>query len=577
MLKFHKLIILFIFIFSIQEKGNAQAPNYIWAKSMGGIGSAAIGKDITIDSLGNVYTTGYYVGTVDFDPGFGSFNLTSSSWPNYDIFISKLDASGNFIWAKSMGGTDEDVAYSIITDDSGYVYTTGSFKGTSDFDPGLDTFNLSSTGTYHNAYVSKLDALGNFVWAKVLSSTGFIFSTSIALDIAGNVYTTGGFGGSASSVNDLDPGLGLYSLTSAGSYDIFISKLDTSGDFVWAKSMGGNYSDVANSIAIDASGSIYTTGGFSSLPGDFDPGPGTFNLSITAGGDNIFISKLDSSGNFIWAKNMGGTAEEHGTCIAIDGLGNVYTTGKFYGTADFDPNSGTFNLSSVAWSDDIFISKLDSLGNFGWAKQIGGTSDDIAYAIAVDTYDNVYITGSFESTVDFDPNAGTYNFTADSLFDMFITKLDNSGNFVWANVAGGTNVDFSYSLALNVFDEVHLTGYFGGSNISFGSTTLTNTGSVEMFITKLGNILTGIEDQEANNSISLYPNPATDIFTVSFEKNIKKIELSILDITGKIIYSTTESNTQQIEVDTKEFSSGIYFVQITSSDFVETRKLVVAK
>ncbi|HLG33517.1 MAG TPA: hypothetical protein VI757_01445, partial [Bacteroidia bacterium] len=308
--------------------------------------------------------------------------------------------SPNWQWAKGIGGTGGDFGGAIAIDASGNVYTTGSFNGTVDFDPGAGIFNLTGGGTF----ISKLDSTGNFIWAKAIVGTTNYYGGSIAIDPAGsgNVYTTGDFVGTA----DFDPGAGIFNLTAAGGRDFFISKLDSSGNFVWAKAMGGTSDDGGHSIAIDPSGSgtVYTTGIFEGTA-DFDPGAGVFNLT-SAGWRDIFISKLDSSGNFVWAKAMGGTGDNQGRSIAIDpaGSGDVYTTGFFYGTADFDPGAGTFNLTSAAASADIFISKLDSSGNFVWAKQIGGTgsSGGASYSIAIDASGYVYTSGGFLGTVDFD-------------------------------------------------------------------------------------------------------------------------------------------------------------------------------
>ena len=171
------------------------------------------------------------------------------------------------------------------------------------------------------------------------------------MDHQGNVYTTGYFEGSV----DFDPGIGTNLLTSAGLIDIFVLKLDTSGNFQWAKSMGGNSNDAGCSIALDGSGNVYTTGYFLATA-DFDPGPGTTNIT-SAGLTDIFISKLDAAGNFIWVKGIGGTYTDRAQSIAVDNLDNIYTTGFFCETADFDPGEGTSTLTS-AGLDDIFVLKL---------------------------------------------------------------------------------------------------------------------------------------------------------------------------------------------------------------------------
>ena len=387
--------------------------------SVFGGSSSDFGSSIAVDSSGNIYTTGYFQGTGDFDPGAGTTNLTSAG--GYDVFVSKLDSSGNFVWAKSFGGSANESGQSIEVDSSGNVYTTGYFQDTVDFDPGAGTTNLTSAGGY-DAFVSKLDSSGDFVWAKIFSgSTYQEIGYAIAVDSSGNVYTTGYFWGTV----DFDPGAGTTNLTSAGSNDVFVSKLDSSGNFVWAQSFGGSALDIGFSIAIDSSGNVYTLGVFRDTA-DFDPGAGTTNLT-SAGINDLFVSKLNSSGALLWVKGFGGSSSESGQSIEVDSSGNVYTTGYFEGTVDFDPGAGTTNLTSVG-SNDGFISKLDSSGNFVWAKSIGGSSGDSVRSIAVDSSGNVYTTGSFQDTVDFDPGAGTTNLTSGGLADVFILRLSSADN-----------------------------------------------------------------------------------------------------------------------------------------------------
>ncbi len=491
--KLHVIKLLYILAF-LSSHANSQ--NFVWAKQLGGT-DYDHGRSIAVDAAGNVYTTGEFRGTADFDPGAGIFNLSSPG--HYDIFISKTDASGNFLWAKQMGGSTDDMGYSIATDAGGNVYTTGIFSGTADFDPGTGTFNMTSGGAYA-IFVSKLDAAGNFVWAKKLGGTSdYDQSRSIAVDASGNVYITGDFYGTT----DFDPGPAVFDLTSAYdlSPDVFISKLDASGNFVWAKQLGGLYNDDAYAITVDGNGNVYTTGNFYGTA-DFDPGLGIFNMTPIDDANyknyDIFISKLDASGNFVWAKQLGGpyvtgsSLNDFGYSIAVDAGGNVYTTGYFPGTADFDPGPGVYNLTSVG-AVDIFVSKLDASGNFLWAKQMGGTLVDEAYSITIDASGNVYTTGYFFGTADFDPGSGTYDLssaggTADA--DIFVSKLDASGNFLWARQMSGTSYGYALSIAVDATGSVYTTGYFGATadfDPGAGMYNLTSAGVDDIFISKLSN------------------------------------------------------------------------------------------
>ena len=208
---------------------------------------------------------------------------------------------------------------------------------------------------------------------------------------------------------------------------ICFATLNAQINFQWAKQMGGNNMDRGYAIATDASGNVYTTGFFRGLA-DFDPGVGTYTLTTSGINDfDIFVSKLDASGNFVWAKQIVGLGVDYGMGISVDGIGNVNITGYFEGNnVDFDPGPGIYSLSSNNASNDIFILKLDAAGNFMWAKSIGSVNDDKGLAITTNSLGEVFTTGYFESTADFDPSASTYTMNAGGGLSAFISKLDNN-------------------------------------------------------------------------------------------------------------------------------------------------------
>lgn len=413
--------------------------NLIWTKQF--TGTLSGGASITIDVSGNVLTTGTFNGTVDFDPGPGTFNLVATS---NDQFISKLDADGNFIWAKRIGGFvlyDNIDVTSITADSQGNVYCSGGFDGPIDFDPGPGVFVLNSLNGWYEIFVSKLDAAGNFVWAKRMQETPIGYAPhgswahSIAVDATGNVYTTGRF----TNQVDFDPGPGVFYLYHTTDFcDAFISKLDAAGDFVWAKQLKGqtiNSAIAGNSIVLDLSGNIYTAGGFQDTV-DFDPGPGTYYLTHEDG--YSYISKLDAAGNFISATQFGSPGGTIIQSMALDASGNIYSTGNFTGTSDFDPGPGTFNLTYFGITD-VFISKLDASGNFIWAKQMGGTgSHAYGYSIALDASRNIYTTGFFDNTADFDPGLGIYNLTSAGSYDFYVHKMSPCANVTSSTITVST-------------------------------------------------------------------------------------------------------------------------------------------
>jgi len=442
--------------------------NYLWANRVGGTG-ADTGYGITVDGSGNAHLTGSFSGAnVDFDPGAGVANLSSAG--SLDLFIAKYDASGNYTWAIQTGGAGNEAGFNLVLDASGYVHATGAFNFNVDFDPGASVANLSAGYAFLDAFVLRLSSAGVYDWAFQIGRHGTQPVTTscnaIARDASGNVCATGFFAGTGV---DFDPGAGTANLNSTGSWgtaDIFVAKYNAPGNYLWAFRVGGADDDRGNGLAVDGSGNVLVTGYFRGTA-DFDPGPGTANLSST-GGDDIFIAKYDAAGNYLWAFKIGGTGGDVGASVAVDGSGNVYVTGALgSANADFDPGAGTALLSS-AGGRDIFIAKYDASGNYLWAFRVGSAGTDNGYSLAVDGSGNVHLTGSFQGVnVDFDPGAGTANLSFAGIADIFVSKYDASGNYLWAFRVGGTGNDVGYSLAVDGSGNVHLTGQFVGANVDF--------------------------------------------------------------------------------------------------------------
>ena len=439
------LLFSYIFIF-------AQLNPWLWAKKAGGT-NYDYGSGIAVDASGNSYVTGGFEGTATF----GSTTLESSG--SQDIFVAKLDNRGNWLWAKKAGGTDSDYGYGIAVDASGNSYVIGCFySATATF----GSTTLTGNGI-NNIFVTKLDSSGNWLWAKNARESPYDYGHGIAVDASGNSYVTGYFSGTAT--------FGSTTLTSSGGADIFVAKLDSSGNWLWANNAGGTSDECGNGIAVDASGNSYVTGYFDSNA--------TFGYTtLTSNGDyDIFIAKLDSSGNWLWAKNAGGSSNDSGNGIAVDASGNSYVTGYFDSNATFGYTTLTSNGDY-----DIFIAKLDSSGNWLWAKNAGGTYNDCGYGIAVDASGNSYVTGCFCRSATF----GSTTLTSNGDYDIFIAKLDNCGNWLWANNAGGTSDDRGTSIAVDASRNSYVTGYFYDS-ATFGSTTLTSNGGYDtnIFVTKV--------------------------------------------------------------------------------------------
>jgi hypothetical protein len=560
----------FIILFTLILTAGLNAQNFEWAKSFGGRSNDFV-SSITVDGSGNVYTTGYFSGTADFNPGAGTYNLISAG--ETDIFVQKLDSSGKFIWAKSFGGNTYDFGRSITVDGSGNVYTTGQFQGTVDFDPGTDTANITSAGKY-DIYVLKLDAAGNFIWAKSFGGSSDDYGRSITVDGSGNVYSTGGFEGTV----NFDPDTNTTNITVAKGYsDIYVLKLDVSGNFIWAKSFGDTFGDGVTSITADGSGNVYTTGYFQGTV-DFDPGEGTTNHTSSVNNGDVYVQKLDASGNFIWAKSFGGIANDVGTSITVDGSGNVYSIGVFQGTVDFDPGTDTTNITAVGGYSDIYVQKLDASGNFIWAKAMGGSSYKHGSSIAADELGNVYTTGYFNETVDFDPGEGITNHTSEGDNDIYVQKLDTDGNLVWVESFGSTSGDVGNSIIVDGTGNVYTTGSFR-KRVDFDpgerTVNLNSVGDMDVFVLKMSqNTKSGVIENKFGHLIKVYPNPAVGAFTIDLGSVHESINVIIRDGIGRIVSTSNHISTSIIQ-DTIDGPTGIYFIEIASGNKQAMVKLII--
>lgn len=594
------------------SKVDAQG-NFLWAKQLGGI-SGTEAYSIALDQDNNIYTTGYFQDTADFDPGSGVYKLGTGA-ADGSVFISKLDSAGNFVWAKKIGDGSWDAGSSLTTDESGNLYISGQFDGTVDFDPGAGVSNLTAVGS-NDVFILKLTNAGNFVWARQLGGVnGSIENKSITVDKAGNVYSTGTFSGTL----DFDPGTGTASLASSGWGSIYISKLTKDGNYAFAKKIGGQYSSCGNAIKVDKHNNIYTAGYFSNTV-DFDPGPGVSNLMASGSGIDfdVFISKLDSAGNYLWAKKLGGTDFEDCKSLSLDANGNVYTTGYFSGTADFDPGTNNYPLTSLG--SDIYISKLDSAGNFEWAKQtgraLGVDNSGLGRGISVDAGSNIYTTGDFTYTMDFDPGTGTTIMDAGIIYsnDAFIHKMmctdttssslqvaiDSCGSYTingFTYTQSGTYIqripnaascDSTITLHLTITNNMHIqiaannlvlqanntyTSYqwllngiaiSGATNSTYSVTQNGNYSLVASNTTgcsdtsnvlTIGNV-TGINNVASlANSIHIYPNPAHDLIWINAPI---KINLKLTSIEGKLLRQSFGTNNIRID----GLSTGMYFLHI---------------
>ena len=560
-----KLILLSAFLLTFGSF--AQSTDVIYGINMQSDSDARNWKADT-DSSGNLYVLGSFNGTVDVNSNGAPSTLFSSGNP--DIYIAKYDPSGLLIWVKSFSSSGYIYTGGISVDDSGSCLLCGSFRDTADLDPGASVDLHIADGT--SLFILELDAGGNFLWAKTLASTPVTSADciDIATDTSGNIYLTGSFSGTV----DFDPGAGSAALIGTGT-DAFILKLDQAGNYIWAKSFTGSGNDFGTSIVVDSIGNVYTTGSFENTV-DFDPGAGVVNLA-SAGNYDCFFSKLDPSGNFIWAKRIGSTSYDQGVVSCLDPAGNFVVSGTFRNTVDMDPGAGVVNVTS-AGTEDIFVLELDASGNYVYSKRIGGPITDQPQGMTMDENGTAFIVGAYMGVVDFDPGAAVFNLGTVGSNDGFILELDNSGNFIRAGAfTSGSGYDvWACGVAVDQNDDVYVAGRFIATAdldpFASSYTIPSSTSIYSGFAIKLGELIPTTMDESANlSNVLVYPNPSTGIYHLSIPASGTLEVCNALgqSVLAKKIAAGTET------IDLQDQPGGIYFLRVESEGrIIGTQKII---
>jgi hypothetical protein len=417
------------------EDRSLPSANFASAMNITTAGDASGENRVVTGAAGNVILSGDFSAPITLGTGAGAVTLTPS--PSTPAgYLAKFSPTGSLLWAEV---TDEP--RSLANDSAGNLYLAGSHDNgrtqtATKFDAsgnvlwsislalGATSITADSAGNayilyfqYGTNYIAKLNgADGSFAWSKsYYLGAGNTSQNDIAVDGSGNVYATGSYQGK----QDFDPGAGTFYLTSPkikGGYAVnaYVLELNNSGGFVWAGSMGTDTGTNGYGVATDGLGNVYLRGNFGSgtTVNDFNPGPGVAPLSNAP----TYVVKLDSHHAFQWADSIAAFSYQY-QAFVVDGTGSVYLSNIFQGTVDFDPGPGQANLTSrYSYPHDIFVLKLDTAGNFAWVTDVkpdSAASDDFihTWGLAVDPAGNVYTSGNFIGTYDFDP-AGTANLTS---------------------------------------------------------------------------------------------------------------------------------------------------------------------
>lgn len=349
------------------------------------------------------------------------------------------------LWALSLGGANIARGHGIVVA-RGSCHVAGSVSG-------------SATG--ENVVLHKVAVDGASQWQYSAGGMLRDAANDVAVDPAGNSLITGVFSDQAR--------FGQTTLSSRGKNDIFVAKLSPAGKLLWVVSAGGSAGEESLGVATDRSGNAFITGTYSGW--DMRLG----NLGITPSGkEDVFVAKLSSDGKFVWALSAGGSSGDYGKHIASDPDGALYVTGTFNGAATFGGSSITSRGQT-----DVFVARVDAMGNLLWAVAGGSTGADFGEGVAADASGAV-ITGSFPGSATF----GKTTLTSRGKTDIFVARVDQKGRFTWARSAGGSGADHGLSVALDSSGRSVITGYFVGK-AGFGSTPLASAGSHDAFAATL--------------------------------------------------------------------------------------------
>ncbi|OGJ40575.1 MAG: hypothetical protein A2378_01820 [Candidatus Pacebacteria bacterium RIFOXYB1_FULL_44_10] len=464
------------------------------------------------DSNGNTFIYGYFSATNDLNPTSGTDFHTAVG--GFDIFLTKLDSGGNFLWAKTWGSSGNDISGGLTFDSTGNIYLTGEYSGTTDFDPGVAVISKATAGST-DAFVLKLNSSGEYVWVDTFGSTGHDRGSQILVS-GTDLY----IGGRFQNTVDFDPGAGTTNLASTGGYDIYFGKYTLNGNLVWINKIGSSSYDYLDEILMTHAGNLLLVGDFYNTV-DFDPGADATNKTST-GNYDFFFAQYNTSGGFISVKTIGSTGEDRGIGATLDADDNLYIACLFSNTVDFDPGAEATNKTSNG-NYDACLAKYNSAGEFQWVRSWGGTGSDQAFSVVLDTFNNVYVIGIISETVDLDPSdTGVTSYTSQGNTDIFVSQFDSTGNFGWSLAFGGTGMDYIEDIVLSD-NKLITTGYFSNTtdlDPTSGINNFTSAGNTDIFVSyytldvvgqTLSNISSSTDDSSSSTSTSVCSDQAPGV------------------------------------------------------------------
>jgi hypothetical protein len=367
-------------------------------------------------------------------------------------------------WAVTWGGVNHEYCQDMEIDSMGNIYICGMFQDVVDFDPGSgEDYHTATYG--EECFLSKFNSNGDFIWAVSWGGTSPMgeWVGGLAVDNNDNIYVTGRF----AETMDFDPGPDETIRTSNGYSDVYFIKFKSDSEFQWAHTWGGDLSETGISVCTDSFSNVYVSGRFYSSV-DFDPTDAIDIHSANKDKHDAFLCKYDVNGNYLWTVNFTEPPVTYDgsidNCICdVDMSANIYLAGRFGGYIDFDPSPLSEHWHNVTTGSDAYLVKLNQDGNYLWSKSWGNptmSGDEYCWNLATLNSDYVYVVGTVDRDLDLDPGPGEDFKTAFGSYDIFISKFNSNGDYMWGHVIGGTGDDRGTDIAVTSEDNVYISGYF---------------------------------------------------------------------------------------------------------------------
>lgn len=585
-----KHVSFFLFLFSALI-GNSQAPDWTWLRFLNSTQSDNF-TDVDVDQDGNAYVCGTF-----FGPSVTFAGQTFNSVENSAAILVKRDPSGGLVWARTIDGAE---CFAVEVDAEGNSYITGYFEvdsvdfgNTVLYNPAL--LNTSTqAGTNTASFLVKYDPSGTVLWAKSFDNQidAKTEGMDVTTDQAGNCYLAGTFliYNSIANAELTLNGTSLAMYPGSGSEDVFLVKYNENGEFQWIKTAGGSLYEEPSSLAIDATGNVIMAGYFVSNILEFDANTVlTQNNSPTISRTDFFIAKYTAEGDLISANQSfsGGSArcEE----IATDSEGNCFITGYFNADTLYYNGIGLVNsditangsITPLLYDSDIFLFKVNAVGEVLWAKSFGFgegfIADDNARGITTDSDGNCYITGQFRTEINF----GDINLLSNGFGDVFVTKIDPDGNPLWAQSAGGSAGERGNAIAIDAANNVFISGSYDGGTVpeifNFGSVQADYTGSPTGFLAKLSFNTVNVANTSNSVQLAISPNPSSGNFTIQLNslKPGEKAMLRMLDISGRIVHEQEIKKGFNGVSPQIELANGVYVLHVAFADGSVAEPLII--